>query len=172
MKKIISIVVFCFYILTCHAQIFTSIRYYDKFDDAVKVEEHKTLITKTDSTFIVEEKGRTPKVYYIINYASYISKGDKDNIVNLTNNVYGFQKGWCVIKYEDKEKYFADKEKVFHGVYETNYLSKYWLFLVHRVVSRYQYSFYQEGEFIWIQNETPEDNRLGNNINRIIYLAN
>ena len=171
MKKIISTIVLCITVLTTNAQLFTSIRHYDKFDDVVKEETHKTIITKTDSTFVIEEKGRTPKVYYIINYASYLKMGDKDDIVNLTNNVYGYQEGWCVIKNVDKEKYFADAKKVFEGEYKAEYLGKYWLFLVHRVISRYKYSFYHDGEYIWIENDTPEDNRLGPNVNRIIYLA-
>lgn len=170
MKKIISTIVFCLSVLTANAQLFTSIKYFDKFDDVLKTETCKTLITRTDSTFIIEEKGKKPKVYYIVSDAQSLYMGDKDNIVNLANNVYGYQSGWWIIKNEDKDRFFEDFKKVAEGKCEAEYLEKYLLSLVHRVISRYQFSFYYDGEYLWIENESPEDNRLGTNVNRIIYI--
>lgn len=170
MKKIFTIILVCFAALSVNAQLFTKIRYYDKFDDIVKEETHKTLVTKTDSTFIIEEKGREPKVYYILNEAPYGTSGDKDNVVNLINNVYGYQTTWCVIKNEDKERYFIDYNKIIESKNrDFKLLSKYWLFITHRVISSSRYSFEYETEFFWIINETPEDNRLGKDVNRISY---
>ena len=61
MKKILFTLVFALYGIVCNAQLFKTIKYYDKFDDEVKVEQRKTLITKTDSsTFVIEEKGKQP----------------------------------------------------------------------------------------------------------------
>lgn len=176
MKKVISIIAFWLSILTSNAQLFTSIRHYDKFDDVVKSEVHKTLITKTDTTFVIEEKGRKPKVYYILNLSTS-SRGSKDNIINLVNNVYGYELVWCVIKDEDKDRYFDEYGKALRVESENrkdaiSKLAKYWLFIVDRVISRYSRVFEYENEYMWIQNDTPEDNRLGNNINRIIYLKN
>ena len=172
MKKVFAIIVLCCCALSMDAQVFlsNSIKYYDKFDDEIKIESRKTLVYKTDSTFIFEEKGKEPKVFYILNKSFAASVGDKDNIVNLVNNVYGYQNAWCVIKNEDKDKYFKEKKEVFKsGTYNYDGLAKYWLFVVNRVISRSQFSFYFENEFYWIENDTPEDNKLGNNINRIIY---
>jgi len=171
MKKLIISILLCFVGMTVNAQLFTKIRYYDKFDDIVKEETHKTLITRTDSTFIIEEKGREPKVYYILNISTLGTEGDSDNIVNLVNNVYGYQTTWCVIRNEEKEQYW----QYFRKVYESEerdftLLSKYWLFLTNRVISKFKYSFEYDGEYFWIQNETPEDNRLGKDVNRIIYI--
>ena len=169
-----------------YGQIYSSTMYFDKYDDLVSEKNEKTLIEKTDSTFIIDTKGKTPKVYYIINYAEYNSAGDKDNIVNLTANVYGYQESWCVIKNEDKDAYIkaciewynktADKIKPGEEISKenvdkykgdlTNELSKYWLFVVHRVITT-QYSHTYESEYFWIQDETST--KLGENINRIIY---
>ena len=159
--------------LALFGQIFSSIQYLDKFDDCVKTEKIKTLITKTDSTFIIEEKGRKPTEYWILNYSDYASMGSKDSLVDLTNrNVYGYQNTWCVIKMSDKDEYYKLWTKVLtqgNSVYEfKNDLSKYWLFIVHRVISKYSFEFEFEDEFFWIYNES-KDNKLGKDIERIVY---
>lgn len=46
--------------------IYTSVHKYDKFDDVVWEKEIKTLVTKTDSTIIIETKGTKPVEYYIL----------------------------------------------------------------------------------------------------------
>ncbi len=175
MKKIIISFLCVIISQISYSQIFSEIRYYDKFDDCLKEEKIKTLITQTDSTFIIEEKGRKPKEYYILNYATYYSLGSRDSIVDLTGqNVYGYQDSWCVIKMSDKEEYFRNYNKIMHGnkfpskneVEEL--LGKFWLYLTHRTISRYSYEFEYDREFIWIKNEL-NDNKLGRNVQRIIY---
>ena len=54
MKKIIILLICVLISQVSFAQIFTKIKYFDKFDDSLKEETIKTLITKTDSTFIIE----------------------------------------------------------------------------------------------------------------------
>ena len=106
MKKLLILLTIFMMSKTSFGQIYKSIQYYDKFDDVLKTENIKTLVTKTDSTFIVEVKGRKPVEYWIINYANYNSMGDEDNIVDLNGkSVYGYQDSWCVIKKSDKEEY-------------------------------------------------------------------
>ena len=169
MKKLNVLLVLLMMSVTSNCQIFTSIRYLDKFSDIVKSRDVKTLITKTDSTFIIEEKGRKPVEYFIINYADFASKGDKDNIVDITGtNVYGYQECWCVVEMKDKEEYFHQHEKAFKGEIEPNELQKYWLFIIHRVISKYSFEFTYSNEFIWVQNE-EDDDRLGKDVKRIIY---
>lgn len=151
------------------AQIYSTIEYYDKFDDVLKSENIKTLVTQTDSTFIVEVKGRKPVEYWIENYDKYNSMGDKDNIVDLTGkSVYGYQDCWCVIKMSDKEEYKTLYNKVLSENLNPDILQKYWLFIVHRVISRYLFEFEYKTELFWIQNEM-NDNKLGNDVSRIIY---
>lgn len=161
-----------------YGQIYSSTRYLDKYDDLVSEKNEKTLIEKTDSTFIIDTKGKTPKVYFILNYAKYNSAGDKDNIVNLINDIYGYQESWCVIRNEDKDDYIkacaewynknADKIKSGEETGDLpDEITKYWLFVVHRVVTT-QYTHTYESEYFWI--EDVASTKLGKNINRIIYI--
>ena len=85
MKKFLLTLLFGLIGSTCNAQIYTKIKHFDKFDDALKIENRKTLITKTDSTFIIEEKGKQPVVYYILNELR--RQGSKDDVVNLVDNL-------------------------------------------------------------------------------------
>lgn len=170
MKKYLFTLVFLFAGLTCNAQIYKSIKYYDKFDDVVKKEQRKTLITKTDSTFIVEEKGMNPVVYYILNTVKEGTRGSKDEIVNLVNNVYGYEETWCVVRSDMIEKYrevyndfFLDESKV-----NIEKLYPYWLFIVHRTITT-QYTGSFLDEMFWVQDEL-HDGKLGKDVNRIIYL--
>ena len=169
MKKVFTIILVCFAALSVNAQIFSQIIHVDKFDDFIKQEEHKTLITENDSTFIIEEKGREPKVYIklIINEGN--TKGSKDNVVNLANNIYGYQKTWSVIRYEDKDKFFNIFDKDLKDEEDYKTLLNYWLHLTHRVISRYKYSFEYDGEIIWVENESPNKDLLGKDVKRIIY---
>lgn len=175
MKKIIISLICVILSQMSYAQIFTKIRYFDKFDDTLKEETIKTLITKTDSTFIIEEKGRKPQEYFILNKADYNTLGSRDSIVDLTGyNTYGYQNCWCVIKMSDKEEYFRNYIKILRdenlpSKEESHELfGKYWLFIVHRVISRYSSEFEYDREYFWIENEL-DDNKLGRNVQRIIY---
>lgn len=111
--------------LSCYAQIYTRIKYYDKFDDEVKSEQRKTLITKTDSTFVIEEKGKQPVAYYIIEGTT---RGSKDEIVNLINNIYGYQESWCVVRYDKIDKYREAQHNYYLDQTEANYqkVQAYW----------------------------------------------
>jgi hypothetical protein len=170
MKKHLFTLFFVLVGLSCHAQIYKSIKYYDKFDDEVKTEQRKTLITKTDSTFIVEEKGKDPVVYYILNPVTDGAKGSKDEIVNLVDNVYGYEETWCVVRSDMLEKYREE----YHNYYLDNSkanlekLQKYWLFIVHRTITT-QYTGTFLNEIFWVQDEL-HDGKLGKDVNRIIYL--
>lgn len=159
-----------------YGQIYSSTIYLDKYDDLVSEKNEKTLIEKTDSTFIIDTKGKTPKVYFIL--AKYDSVGDKDNIVNLIDDIYGYQESWYVIRNEDKDDYIktctewynknADKIKSGEETSDLpDEITKYWLFVVHRVVTT-QYTYTYESEYFWIQDEAST--KLGKNINRIIYI--
>ena len=170
MKKHLFTLIFVLAGLSCNAQIYKSIKYYDKFDDEVKTEQRKTLITRTDSTFIVEEKGKDPVVYYILNPVTDGTRGSKEEIVNLVNNVYGYEETWCVVRSDMLEKY----REAYHNFYldETKAnlekLKLYWLFIVHRTITT-QYTGSFLDDIFWVQDEL-HDGKLGKDVNRIIYL--
>ena len=166
MKKIFFILLFAIITVGIDAQIYSKIEYKDKFDVNIKVENTKVLITETDSTFIIEKRGFKPTTYYIL---SEDTMGDRDNIVDLTNtNVYGYQKMWCVIRIEDIENYHRDFLKYKNNEAGIEILSKYWLFVTHRVISQYKYIFVYHTDLFWITDASNID-KLGKSIYRIIY---
>lgn len=147
MKKILFIL-FILFSIGCNAQIYNTIKHYDKFDDIIKTEKIKTLVNKTDSTFVFETKNRNNKVYYILDIVHSNCIGDS-KIYNheklLENgNIYGYQEYWLVtdLRYDEyfdlvlTNKTFADSHT---------------FGLCHRVISRYSFEFYFETEFHWIQ---------------------
>ena len=170
MKKLNVLLLILMMSLTSYGQIYSVKGYLDKFDDIIKSKTIKTLITKTDSTFIFEEKGLKPVEYYILFYLDAGSVGDKDNLVDLTGKgVYGYQDCWVVIKMKDKDDYSELYEKVIRKEIEKEELEKYILYIIHRTVSRYSFEFEYDSDYFWIENE-KNDNKLGKDVNRIVYL--
>lgn len=188
MKKflIITFSLFLGFQLFGQSSIYTEIKYLDKFDDEVKIENVKTIVEKTDSTFVFETKGRNRVTYYILNVLEANCAGDKDNIVNLVANVYGYQTCWCVIRSDMMEDYaethvnaltnclkirndekLTDDEKEKLQKSELSKLGKYYLFIIHRVIVS-QYSHTYKSEYFWIQDEM--NTKLGKDINRIVYI--
>lgn len=153
----------------CNAQLYKSIKYYDKFDDVVKTEQRKTLITKTDSTFVIEEKGKQPVVYYILNIVKEGTRGTKDEVVNLVANVYGYEETWCVVRYDKLKEYREAYNSWINDLSKDtkDTLGSYWLFMVHRTITT-QYTGTFLEEIFWIQDDLS-DGKLGKNVNRIIY---
>ena len=170
MKKYLITLFFTLIGLSSSAQIYKSIKYYDKFDDEVKKEQRKTLITKTDSTFIVEEKGKTPVIYYILNLVPGGNKGSKEDPVNLVDNIYGYEESWCVVRKDMYEKYLDVHYNYFLDSSQANMdkLQHFWLFIVHRTITS-QYTGDYLDELFWIQDEL-NDGKLGIDIHRIIYM--
>lgn len=98
MKKFITASLIAFWALAMSAQgIYTKVRKYDKFDDVVYEKTIKTLITKTDDKIIFETKGSKPVEYYYEEdswFADHI--GSRDSVVNLVNDVYGYEDRYSV----------------------------------------------------------------------------
>lgn len=92
MKKFLIICILACVSIISNAQpslIFTRKIIFDKFDDVVFDENIKTLVTIYSDAIFIEEKGDYPvelKVGDIVDV-----KGDKDNIVKLYDNIYGYQ---------------------------------------------------------------------------------
>ena len=169
MKKIFFVLLFAIIAVGIDAQIYSRIEYRDKFDVKIKVENTKVLITETDSTFTIEKRGFKPTTYYILNEIPDYTMGDRNNIVDLTGeNVYGYQKTWTVIRVEDIENYRRDYLKYIHNEAGIEIISKYWLFITHRVISEVSYLFKYKSEYFWIKDESNTD-KLGKSIDRILY---
>lgn len=159
MRKItfLLLVLFAF---SANAQIFNHKRVLDKFDDDVLSKRVKTLITKDDTSFTIEEKGGKPETYIVINFANYNSAGSKDSIVNLINNVYGYQECWCVVKKKDYVEYsktylsavYELDESKRHTMIE-NMVKKYCYYITHRVVTT-QYTGVFMSEYVWVQKDS------------------
>ena len=105
MKRIYLLSLLVIASLACSAQrIYTSVTKYDKFDDVVWQKTIKTLITKTDSTFIIETKGLKPEEYlYFDNVYSAKHIGSRDSLVNLAQDVWGFESDYVVCTRKQKE---------------------------------------------------------------------
>lgn len=108
MKKTLLLLILLCCELCSYGQIFTLKRVVDKFDDVLSEKTIKTLITHTDSgTIIIEEKGLTPKEYYIIAPDEDNTVGDENNPEQLTGNVYGYQRRWLCCKYSEKTEFIS-----------------------------------------------------------------
>lgn len=158
MKKIFIILILSFMTFFLDAQIYTSIIYLDKFDDEIKVENVKTIVEKTGSTFVVETKGKEPVEYVCVMNNVLNSAGSDDETVNLLDNVYGFQESWYVMTRDDFNKW-KDVGTLSAG--------QFLLTIVHRVIKS-QYTHEYKSEYFWIHDET--NTKLGKDINRIVYI--
>ena len=97
MKKILSLLLFIVpFVANAQSYILTKKKVVDKFDDVLLERNQKTIVTKTDSTFVIEEKGKEPVTYVISEFVSDCTVRNKDNIVNLVENLYGYEEWWCV----------------------------------------------------------------------------
>lgn len=160
MKKFLIIILSL--LLECQlfgqSRIYSKIKYLDKFDDEVKIENIKTIVERTDSTFVVETKGKEPIEYVCVMNNIFNSAGSDDETINLFDNVYGYQESWYVMTREDFNKW-RDTGNLSAG--------QFLLTIVHRVIKT-QYTHDFVSDLFWIQDD--ENIKLGRNINRIIYI--
>ena len=154
---IITLMFIMAFVANAQSYILTKKMVMDKFDDVLLDRDQKTIVTKSDSTFVIEEKGKEPVTYRILNYAEYNSKGDKDNIVNLVDNVYGYQECWAVILESDVPEYNTeyaslifepDKEKRNKGIEKL--IERFYYYITSRVITT-QYTHHILGQHICIQ---------------------
>ena len=155
MKKFLILILTELVTVAADAQIFTYKVIRDKFDDVVSECEIKTLITKNDTTFIIEEKGNEPVTYKILFEDE--SMGSKDNIVQLVGNVYGYQESWGVILEKDFKDCLLDisalsneEDDSKRNDLRSKLIEKYCNFITHRVVTR-QYDTKLLSEHYWIE---------------------
>ena len=162
MKKFLILILTALVTVAADAQIFTYKVIRDKFDDVVSECEIKTLITKNDTTFIIEEKGNEPVTYKILNELEF--KGSKDNIVQLVGNVYGYQESWGVILEKDFKDCLLDISALSNEEDDSKrhdliskLVEKYCNFITHRVVTD-QFGTKLLYEFCWIEKASMNGN--------------
>lgn len=157
MKKFLILILTALVTVAADAQIFTHKVILDKFDDVVSECEIKTLITKNDTAFIIEEKGNEPVTYVIRHPSTLFSAGSKDDIVRLVNNVYGYQECWYVLLEKDIKDYVLDNGALSNEEDDSkrNDLicklnEKYYYLITHRVVTD-QFGTQFLSEHYWIE---------------------
>ena len=140
MKKFLILFLTTLVTVAADAQIFTYKMIKDKFDDVVSECEIKTLITKNDTAFIIEEKGNEPVTYKILFEDE--SMGSKDDIVRIVDNVYGYEKTWGVILEKDFKDCLLDISALSNegddskrNDLRSKLIEKYCNFITHRVVT-------------------------------------
>ena len=155
MKKFLILILTALVTVAADAQIFTYKVIRDKFDDVVSECEIKTLITKNDTTFIIEEKGNEPVTYKILFEDE--SMGSEDNIVQLVGNVYGYQESWGVILEKDFKDCLLDisalsneEDDSKRNDLRSKLIEKYCNFITHRVVTD-QFGTELLSEHYWIE---------------------
>ena len=145
------------FVANAQSYILTKKTVLDKFDDVLLERNQKTIVTKTDSTFVIEEKGKEPVTYVISEFVSDFTVGNKDNIVNLVENLYGYEECWVVILESEFENYLkeyniyineADKDKLQKNI---DYLFNKYIYHITRRVVTTQYTHHILGQLIWIQ---------------------
>ena len=168
MKKFLILILTALVTVAADAEIFTHKMIKDKFDDVVSECDIKTIITKNDTTFIIEEKGSDPVTYKVL--FEFDSKGSKDNIVRLVNNVYGYEKTWYAVLKKDIKKYLLEKSALPNeeddskrGDLIRKLNEKYYYVITHRVVTD-EYGIHFLYEFYWIEKFDKSENDK-----RIIY---
>ena len=155
MKKFLILILTTLVFAVADAQIFTQKQIRDKFDDVVSKREIKTLITKNDTAIIIEEKGKKSVTFKILNEIGF--NGNKDNIVQLVGNVYGYEECWCVILEKDVKDYFLDISALSNEEDDSKrhdliskLIEKYCNYITHRVVTD-KYGLQFLSEYYWIQ---------------------
>lgn len=168
MKKFITTSLIAFWALAMSAQgIYTRVKKYDKFDDVIYEKTIKTLITKTDDKIIFETKGSKPVEYYYSEnswFADHI--GSRESVVNLVNDVYGYEDRYNVFPKDTIDvvkKIVSEKAKNTPDSLLTDYdiatMHNWELFcriqnvpeVVFRTTSKNSYIFMYDTDLVWIK---------------------
>lgn len=136
MKKTGIILVFFLCALGCKAEVFNCKTVTDHYGDMTLYTECRVVIKETDSTFIIDEKGKDLVIYYKIGEPYY--NGNRDDLKDITGrSIYGYET-WHLAK--DKN---GNIKKI-----DNRYLSK------------YKYSFEFDEHFFIIRDVTIENGNL------------
>ena len=170
MKKIVLILVNVMFTFVVNAQgIYTKVTKYDKFDDIEWTKEIKTLITKTDSTFVIETKGSKPETYrYSDSPLLAIHDGRRDSLSNIVADVWGYESQYVAITekaIEDVRNAVAEQIKdlpdslvsetkiqILSGLELLKIIDKLPTITL-RTISKYSFDFEYDTDLVWIKFE-------------------
>lgn len=170
MKKLIFSICFVLTSIVVNAQgIYTKVTKYDKFDDVEWEKTIKTLITKTDTTFVIETKGSKPKTYWYIDSPLFSAhEGSRDSLSNIVADVWGYESQYIVITEETIEevrsevqeliKYMPDslvvneKTNTLYGIVMLRMIDKLPTITV-RTISKYRFTYEYDTDLVWIRFE-------------------
>ncbi len=163
MKKLLSLLLVMMCALGMNAQgIYTKVTKYDKFDDVVWKRQIKTLITQTDTTFVVETKGSKPETYYYTdNFLMADHIGRRDSLANLVADLWGYEDVYTVYT-ENLRKEISSKiknvpdtmtptNKVNYVFEEVRKILKRCPKIVIRNISKYSFSYEYKTDLFWIK---------------------
>lgn len=144
--------------LLANAQIYSRKQVIDKFDDVISEKTMKTLVSIDGISITIEEKGNTPQVYKFVPGTEVVKNGSKDEIVNLVDDVYGYEESWAVIPDEQLVECFMkrtecmleeDSQKREEALQKV--MREYVCYITHRVVVN-KYTEEYRSEILWIRN--------------------
>lgn len=139
---------------------------YDKFEDVISNVTEKTLIKKTDSCFVIETKGQQPEYFFYIDVETLAFHNEsKDDVLNLVNNVYGYEDIYVYMKKEDILAVYLEIEKELSGLDSTQKQEQFEALLgkkmdslidsrpkaTYRTLSKYQFVFEYDTDYFWIK---------------------
>ena len=137
MKRISLLFAFVFITLFAKGQVYSKIQKLDKFEDVIDEQNVKTLFSLESSLITVETKGQKPKYYSIIKQEE---NGRADSVVNLVNDVYGYQ-----TVYYCRELVINDDKSASMDLYKI-------LVIIHRTVTT-QYTQTYKTDLWWIYDD-------------------
>lgn len=133
----------------------------DKFNDVVWSKDIKTLITQTDTTFVIETKGSKPETYYCFDVPLLaLHFGSRDSVVNLVNNVWGYETQYVALTIDELiECYYIYEELENNTSGDISLwidkLKKMWEgpspIITCRTISSTRYSFNYDTDCLWIE---------------------
>lgn len=107
MRKVAIITLLALLSMVVNAQgIYTKVTKYDKFDDVEWEKNIKTLISKSDSTIVIETKGSKPEEYRykdIFPFAEH--DGNRNKLVNIVADVWGYESQYIVFSEKNIEEF-------------------------------------------------------------------
>ena len=167
MKKILTLTLLLMLSMAAQSQgIYTKVTKYDKFDDVEWEKNIKTLISKSDSTIVIETKGSKPEEYrYKDIFPLAEHDGNRDNLVNIVADVWGYESQYIVFSEKNIEEFKKDYEENLGA--EADSLSEDALkmalglmvikqiknlpTITFRTISRYDFTFEYKTDMVWIK---------------------
>lgn len=154
-KRSLLAALFCLMPLFSMAQgIYTKFEHYDKFDEVIASKDVKTIIARTDSTFIFETRGEEPVVYAC---TLLLEEGSEEEPANITSDLYGIDRLYVALTpqlvFETAAALNITDLDGINDQMESylEELKKRAPIITWRTVSKYRYTYEYRTDLIWIR---------------------